>query len=55
VWSADFAAGDTGKPSGPVRLAVDNFYLTNPIARASDTMHDCVREILGIGQREAAE
>jgi NADH-quinone oxidoreductase subunit G len=53
-WSGSFAVDDA-KPSGPVRLPVDNFYLTNPIARASDTMADCVREILGIGQREAAE
>jgi NADH-quinone oxidoreductase subunit G len=56
AWNADFGADDHGKPSGAVRLPIDNFYLTNPIARASDTMHDCVREILGIGeQREAAE
>ncbi len=56
AWDENFGADDNGKPSGPVRLPIDNFYLTNPIARASDTMHDCVREILGIGeQREAAE
>ncbi len=30
----------------PVALAVDNFYRTNPIARASATMDACVREIL---------
>jgi len=54
-WGAAFPADDA-KPTGPVTLAVDNFYLTNPIARASDTMHDCVREILGEGaQLEAAE
>ncbi|MCA3256404.1 MAG: NADH-quinone oxidoreductase subunit G [Alphaproteobacteria bacterium] len=54
-WGAVFTTDDA-KPSGPVALAVDNFYLTNPIARASDTMHDCVREILGQGgQLEAAE
>ncbi|GAB4150148.1 MAG: NADH-quinone oxidoreductase subunit NuoG [Sphingomonadales bacterium] len=30
----------------PIALAVDNFYRTNPIARASATMDACVREIL---------
>ena len=54
VWSAPTASAD--KPSGKVTYAIDNYYLTNPIARASTTMHDCVREILGIGQlAEAAE
>ena len=55
AWDANLGGEDTSKPSGPVRLPIDNFYLTNPIARASDTMADCVREILGIGQLEAAE
>ena len=27
-------------------LPIDNFYLTNPIARASKTMHLCTTEIL---------
>lgn len=40
--------------STPVVLPVENFYLTNPIARASQTMHDCVREVLGIGDDEKA-
>jgi NADH-quinone oxidoreductase subunit G len=57
AWDASFGAGDSGTPSGPVTLAVNNFYLTNPIARASDTMAECVQEILGIGAErlEAAE
>lgn len=55
AWDSNFGAADTSKPAGPVRLPIDNFYLTNPIARASDTMADCVREILGVGQLEAAE
>lgn len=38
----------------PVKLPIDNFYLTNPIARASQTMHDCVREVLGQGDQEKA-
>jgi len=42
--------------SGPIALPVTNFYLTNAIARASQTMADCVTEILGHGvQLEAAE
>ena len=42
--------------SGPIALPVANFYLTNAIARASQTMADCVTEILGHGvQLEAAE
>lgn len=40
--------------SSPVVLPVENFYLTNPIARASKTMHDCVREVLGQGDQEKA-
>ncbi|MFC3713914.1 NADH-quinone oxidoreductase subunit NuoG [Sphingoaurantiacus capsulatus] len=55
VWDGNFGGGDTSTPSGAVTLPIDNFYLTNPIARASDTMQDCVREILGQGQLEAAE
>jgi len=40
--------------SDPVVLPIDNFYLTNPIARASETMHNCVKEILGLGGDEKA-
>ncbi|RME66595.1 MAG: hypothetical protein D6782_04020 [Alphaproteobacteria bacterium] len=51
------AWGDFGTPgpiaSAPIPLAVDNFYLTNAIARASATMAACVREILGEGGGEA--
>ena len=54
AWTAP--AADKAVPSGKVTYAIDNYYLTNPIARASATMHDCVREILGLGQMaEAAE
>ncbi|MEM9878820.1 MAG: NADH-quinone oxidoreductase subunit NuoG [Pseudomonadota bacterium] len=38
----------------PVELPVANFYLTNPIARASQTMHDCVKEVLGLAAEEGA-
>jgi len=56
AWDAGFGAEDKGTPAGPVALPIENFYLTNPIARASDTMQDCVREILGLGEQlEAAE
>ena len=44
-------------PRGPIRYPVQDFYQTNPIARASQTMADCSREILGLGEplKEAAE
>ena len=44
-------------PEGGFTLPVANFYLTNPIARASETMAECVDQILGAGQPmlEAAE
>ena len=49
-------AGGPGLGSGPITLPVDNFYLTNAIARASRTMAECVDQILGEGVRlEAAE
>ncbi|KAB7648396.1 NADH-quinone oxidoreductase subunit NuoG [Polymorphobacter fuscus] len=41
-------------PTGPLPLAISNYYLTNPIARASETMADCVAQILQPLQ-EAAE
>jgi len=31
----------------PFALPIDNFYMTDPISRASETMADCTREILG--------
>ncbi len=40
--------------AGPLALAIDNYYLTNPIARASETMAECVAQILA-PLREAAE
>ena len=41
--------------SGPIRLPIEDFYWTNPIARASQTMMDCRVEILGLGLAQAAE
>lgn len=34
------------KISGEIRYPIKNFYLTNPIARASETMQDCSAELL---------
>jgi NADH-quinone oxidoreductase subunit G len=42
--------------SGPISYPIQDFYLTNPIARASDTMQRCSAEILhGQDYAEAAE
>jgi NADH-quinone oxidoreductase subunit G len=43
-----------GAVAGPITLAFGNYYLTNPIARASETMAACVAEILPV-VAEAAE
>jgi NADH-quinone oxidoreductase subunit G len=44
------------KAEGPVRYAVQDFYLTNAICRASPTMHRCSEELVhGVTMREAAE
>ena len=49
------AAGDASKPAGSFAPAFGSYYLTNPIARASETMAACVAEI-GAGQlADAAE
>ena len=41
---------------GPLGLVIDNYYLTNPVARASETMAECVEQILHApAQAEAAE
>ena len=45
AWGEFGVAG--GIMSGPVALPISNFYQTNPIARASQTMAQCVSEILG--------
>ncbi|MEJ7776094.1 MAG: NADH-quinone oxidoreductase subunit NuoG [Sphingomicrobium sp.] len=42
------------KASGPIRLAISDFYLTNAICRASPTMHLCSEEILH-GRTETLE
>ena len=46
----------TAKASGPVGYPIKDFYLTNPIARASETMQRCSAELLhGESFAEAAE
>ncbi len=52
-WSPPKLAGS---PSGPVGYPIKDFYLTNPIARASATMQRCSAELLhGEEILEAAE
>ena len=41
-------------PGGPLPLAIDGYYLTNAIARASETMAECVAQIV-MPMAEAAE
>jgi len=46
----------SGKASGAIRYPIKDFYLTNPIARASGTMQQCSAELLhGDELAEAAE
>ena len=53
-WVAPTANGNIA--GGPIRLPIDNYYLTNAVARASGTMAECVDQIVGHGvQLEAAE
>ncbi len=53
VWSAIGAAGAIS--SEPVVSPMRDFYLTNPIARASRTMADCSRIFVGGAAKMAAE
>ena len=50
-WGTFGAAGTLD--AVPFVSPIDNFYQTDPISRASDTMAQCVAEILG--QAQAAE
>ncbi|GGE07894.1 NADH-quinone oxidoreductase [Polymorphobacter glacialis] len=54
VVSAGPVLAAAAAPSGPIALPISNYYLTNPIARASDTMAECVAQIL-TPMQEAAE
>jgi len=49
-------AGPAPAVSGPIVYPIEDFYLTNPIARASPTLQRCSAEILhGQTFQEAAE
>ena len=37
---------DAASPTGPARRRQRNFYMSNPVLRASPTMQDCVTEII---------
>src|SRR4051794_20550100 len=51
AWG-EFGAGDGTSDKASFGSPVQNFYLTNPISRASAIMRDCVAEILEGGGRE---
>ncbi len=38
----------------PLEEFIANFYMTDPISRASKTMAECTKEILGQGMRKVA-
>ena len=52
-WSAPDAGGDL--PAGKVPVSMDNFYMTCPISRASETMAECTAAALDRMQKMAAE
>jgi NADH-quinone oxidoreductase subunit G len=54
IWSAIGAPGPVDD-SAPLASPITDFYLTNPIARASVTMAECSRIFLNPAQRMAAE
>ena len=47
-WSEFGEAGEID--DAPFESAVSNFYMTDPISRASETMAKCVNEILGTAE-----
>ncbi len=52
AWNA--AAGKFEIASTPFDEFITNFYMTDPISRASKTMAECAKEILGQKRKEAA-
>jgi NADH-quinone oxidoreductase subunit G len=54
VWNAIGTAG-TIDTKTPLESTIRDFYLTNPIARASETMAECSRIFAGGAQQMAAE
>ncbi len=53
IWNAIGAAGKLD--ATPLASPITDFYLTNPIARASDTMAECSRVLVSGGEQMAAE
>ena len=50
------AVGEAGPLDGaPVAYAIKDYYLTNPIARASETMAKCSQELVHGAAKMAAE
>ncbi len=49
------AAAKAAAPAGPLALAMPHYYTSNPVARASATMAECVEQIIGQPALEAAE
>ena len=49
-WSAFGSPGELGEE--PFRNAIQNFYMTDPISRASEAMAECT-EIFVVGKQEA--
>ena len=45
TWSEFGVEGDMN--SAPFETPIDNFYMTDPISRASETMAECTRTVLG--------
>jgi len=56
-YGRDLPKGDVKADlGGEIRYPIKDFYLTNPIARASETMQRCSSELLhGVEFAEAAE
>jgi NADH-quinone oxidoreductase subunit G len=54
IWNAIGAEGALDK-SAPLASPIADFYLTNPIARASETMAECSRLFVANPERMAAE
>ncbi|MGH6828705.1 MAG: NADH-quinone oxidoreductase subunit NuoG [Rhizomicrobium sp.] len=54
TWSGIGAEGPLDR-SAPIGAVIVDYYLTNAIARASETMAQCSREFVGSGAKMAAE
>jgi NADH-quinone oxidoreductase subunit G len=54
IWDSIGTVGPL-QTSFPLRSPIADFYLTNPIARASETMAECSRIFVGAARKMAAE